>query len=87
MNKNLNKAAEELLNSDSGAKLASKKDDIQKIADSSDGQKVKAMLEKNGSLSEALEKGDMDSIRKTVSQIMQTEAGARLAQQLSDIIK
>lgn len=87
MSNKFNKAAEELFSSPSGAKLAEHREDLQKIADSSDGQKVKAMLDKNGGLSDALERGDMDSLRKTLSQVMQTEAGSRLAKQLSDMMK
>lgn len=87
MNKNFNKTAEGLLGSNANAMFADKKDDLQKIADSSDGQQVKAMLNESGNLSEAFEKGDMDSIRKAVSKVMQTEAGSRLAKQLSDMMK
>ncbi len=87
MNNRFDKMAQDLLNSPSGAKLSAHSSELQKLADSSDGQKVKEMLDRNGGLSDAFEKGDVEALRQKLAQVMQTDAGSRLAKQLSDLMK
>lgn len=78
---------EDLLNSPQAAKLAAKKDDIERIAGSKDGQQVKAMLEKDGgTLQDAFARGDMATLQAAVSDILKTDAGTRLAKQLSEML-
>ena len=67
--------------------LSSKKDELEKLANSAEGQKVKAMMDPDGSIQAAYEKGDMESVRRAVTGILKTEEGARLAKQLSDLFK
>ncbi len=79
--------AQEYLNTEKGKKLMGKKDDIARIADSPDGQRVKNMLEKNGGLDRAIESGDTAAVQAAIRNILNTKEGARLAQQLKDLMK
>jgi len=80
------KIADELLKTPAGSKL--KKDEVNKILDSSDGQKVKQMLETGDTdLLDAVRKGDMDTLKITLSDILKTEEGARLAGQIMKMMK
>ena len=79
--------AEDLLRSPQAAQFAHKKEDIARITDSKDGQAVKAMLEKDGTnLRDAFARGDMETLQAAVAGILKTDAGARLAKQLSDMM-
>lgn len=78
-----NKAANDLLNTPAGSKLSGKQDELNKLIDSPEGQKVKDMLSgEETNVMAALEKGDVASLKKTLSNILKTEEGARLAEQL-----
>ena len=77
----------DLLSPGNRAKLESKKGEIMAIAESSDGKKVKEILDKNGSIEKALEAGDMNAVKSAITGILNTESGARLAKQLSDLLK
>jgi len=80
------KIADELLKTPAGSKL--KKDEVHKILDSSDGQKVKQMLESGDTdLLGAVRNGDMDTLKNTLSGILKTEEGARLAGQIMKMMK
>jgi len=81
----LNKAAEEFLSTDAGKKLAGRKDELQKLTRSSDGQQVRRMLE-GRDIGAAISKGDTEVLKNTLSDIMNTEAGARLVKQLSELM-
>ena len=81
-------SANKFLNSKDAQRLSQKKEEIEKLANSSDGQKVKELLTSNGhDLQSAIEKGDIDKLRGAVSDILKTDAGARLYKQLSDMMK
>lgn len=54
-------AASDLLSGENGKKINARKNDIQRIADSSDGKKVKEMLDQNFDLEGALARGDIGS--------------------------
>ncbi|MGE4485278.1 MAG: hypothetical protein AB7C97_09245 [Oscillospiraceae bacterium] len=73
--------------SDLSNALSSKKDELEKLANSADGQKVKSMMDPGGRIQSAYEQGDMETVRRAVTDIMKTEEGARLAKQLSDLLK
>ena len=87
MQDNINKAAQELLKSKQGEKLIGKKDEIAKLANSSDGQKVKSMLERESGLKNAIDSGDIGALKDTLSKILKTDEGARIASQLNDMMK
>ena len=87
MNMKFEKTAQALFNSPGGSKLSEKKGDIEKIANSADGQKLKAMLDGRGDIKSALENGDVDAMRGALSDILNTDEGARIFQKLGDIMK
>ena len=87
MNNNFDNIAGEFLSGKNGAKISAKKNQIENLAASADGQKVKAMLEQNGSIEEALSRGDMAAVKSAIVGIMKTESGARLIKNLGDIMK
>ena len=80
-------AASDLLSGENGKKINARKYDIQRIADSSDGKKVKEMLDQNFDLEGALARGDIGAVKSAIETIMSTDAGARLAKNLGDILK
>lgn len=85
MARNLDKIAEEFISSDSGKRFAGKKGDIQKLASSSDGQRVKAMLQ-GGGIENALERGDMDTVKSTLENVLKTDEGARIMSALQNML-
>ena len=86
MDNNFEIARQLLSNSDS-QKISSKKKELSALASSSDGQNVKNMLDGKVDIEKALAKGDVDSIKKAISEIMATESGARLINNLGQIMK
>ena len=44
-------------------------------------------VDKNGSIEKALEAGDMNAVKSAITGILNTESGARLAKQLSELLK
>ena len=83
-----NKSANELLHSPQGAKINAKKDELESIVNSAEGQKVKQMLDgKTDSLIDAFEKGDMATLSNSLSAILGTKEGAQLAEKLMDMLK
>ena len=84
----VNKAPTDFLSPEKSAMLSEKKDDIEKLITTPEGQKVKEMIDKNeDSLKKAIEKGDVDTIKNTVSSIMKTDEGLKLADQIMKMIK
>lgn len=78
-----NKAADDFLKTDAGSKLSGKKEEIGKLIDSPEGQTVRNMLSGDeATIMSAMENGDMDVLKKTLSGILKTEEGSRLAEQL-----
>ena len=73
----------EFLASDAGKKFAGRKNELNKLASGADGQQVRRMLE-GRDLSSALEKGDTETLKNALSDIMKTEAGSRLIGQLTE---
>lgn len=84
----LNKAADDFLSTPAGAKLSGKKDELKKLVNSADGQKVKSMLSGNeADVMAAIENGDLAVLQKTLSQILKTEEGSRIADQLMKMMR
>jgi len=78
-----NKTANDFLNTAAGAKLSGKKDEINKLIDSPEGQKVKNMLSGDeANVMAAIENGNMAVLQKTLSNILKTEEGSKLAEQI-----
>ncbi len=79
----LDKVSNDFLNTPAGAKLSGKKEELGKLIDSPEGQKVKDMLSGDeANVMAAIENGDMAVLKKTLSNILKTEEGSRLAEQL-----
>ena len=84
----LNKAASDFLSTPAGAKLSGKQEELSKLIDSQEGQKIKNMLSGDESnVMAAIQNGDMAVLKKTLSNILQTEEGSRLAEQLLKMMK
>ena len=88
MEMDMNKMANELLNSPAGEKLSGKKEDIEKLINSQEGQNVRNMLSgSEENLMAAIADGDMDTLKKALTQILKTEDGAKLAEQVQKMMK
>ena len=70
---------------DSG-KLKGKERELEKLANSSDGEKIKRMVDEKA-LQKALDTGDTAALQNTVAQVLKTEEGARLMEQLQQLFK
>jgi hypothetical protein len=81
------KAASNILNSSAGAALSGKKEELSRLIDSADGQKVKNLLEGSGDVMAAVQQGDLDALKKTMASILKTEEGTRIVNQLMDMMK
>lgn len=85
-NKKFESTVENFLGSPQGKKLVSNKPALEKLANSTDGQKVKELL--GGSkIEEAAKSGDIVSLASAISNAFKTEEGARLASQLKELMK
>lgn len=61
---------------------------FQSIVNSSDGQKVKSLMEENaGALKSAMQAGDMTALKGAFDQLMNTDEGSRLIGQIKDMMK
>lgn len=60
-------------------------DKIKQIASSDEGKKIQDMF-KGSEIEQAAKKGDIDSLKSAVSQLLQTDAGAKLAKQISEMM-
>ncbi len=85
MDENLQKAAEKFMSTAEGKRLAGKKNDLQSLASSRDGEAVREILA-NGGFEDAVRHGDTDAIRNTLSQAISTDAGSRLLRQLQRLM-
>lgn len=80
--------ASEFMKSSEAAALAGKKEEIAALAATEEGRAVQNMLgEKSEALSESLKRGDIDSVKKSVLDILGTDAGASLAAKLREMMK
>ena len=88
MTNDYSKMADELLTTENGAKLAGKKSELSKLINTPDGKSVKKMLESDGvNLKQAVQSGDVGALKETLSGILKTEEGARLAEQIMKMMK
>ena len=78
-------SAAELLGED-GKKLAQKRPELERIANSTDGQKVREMLG-GDRIEQAAKSGDFASLAAALQTALKTEEGARLAKQLRELMK
>ena len=83
MKENLNEAAEKLLKS---GRLDGHKQELEIIIASGDGRHVQQMMEQNG-VADAVQTGDMETVRAAVGNLLRTPEGARLAEQISKLLK
>ena len=71
-----------------GEVVAARAGDLGRIAGSSDGQKVKAIMEQDADrLKQAVQSGDMGALKQTFDTLMQTQEGARLIGEIQKIMK
>ena len=87
MAQDLEQMAEGLLDPEKSRALKQNSRDIRKLAESPDGQKVRAMLGDEKQVARALETGNGEELKKLMSKVLSTEEGARLAQQLMGLMK
>ena len=88
MSKKIDHIPEGLLNSDAGRKLSAKKSELEQLANSADGQKLRQMLDgREQSLKSAMDTGDTAALKSALQEILKTDEGARLAGQLSKLMK
>jgi hypothetical protein len=88
METNISKAAQGLLNSPEGAELAQRRGDLEKIANSPEGKRVRAMFDDGGDeIMRAFENGDMEKVSGALSGILKTKDGLSLALQLKSLMK
>jgi len=61
--------------------------DLKQVVGSEDGQKVKAMMNQNAAnLRQAMQSGDMGTLKQTFDELMQTEEGARLIGKIQNMM-
>ncbi|NLM83764.1 MAG: hypothetical protein GX189_03540 [Clostridiales bacterium] len=88
MDKNFEKMAQELLNSPAASKLSGKKSELEKLMRSPEGKTIQNMLSgQEQHIMQAVSRGDMDVIKSTVSKILQTQEGAKLAEQIMKMMQ
>lgn len=69
-------------------KIASKRSELEQLANSKDGKAVQALLHgKEASVQKALENGNTDALHAVMNDLMQSEAGRAIIAQLSDLMK
>lgn len=87
-NSDMDKLTEKLMGTSTVEKLASKKGDIKKLADTKDAQEVQKLVEKDSAaITKAMKKGDVASLKGALNNILKTEEGARLVKQINDMMK
>jgi len=88
MSTDFKKVADDFINSPAGSKLSGRKDELMGLIDSDDGQKVKKMIEGGGvDIMDAVQNGDMKTLKNALSGILSTEEGARIASQVMKMMK
>ena len=70
----------------SNEKIRGKERELEKLANSSDGEKIKGLVD-GKKLQKALDEGDTAALQSTISQVLKTEEGARLFSQLEQLFK
>lgn len=75
-----------LLKTEKGRQISEKRNDIEKLINSKDGQQVKKMIE-NSDITGAFERSDTKAMENSLRQILNTKEGASLLSQISDLFK
>ncbi len=70
----------------SNEKIRGKEQELKKLADSKDGEKIKQMVD-GDALQKALDEGDTAALQSTISKVLKTDEGARLLSQLEQLFK
>ena len=74
--------------SQAGEVVASKAGDLGRIVGSTDGQKVKAIMEQDADrLKQAMQSGDLGALKQTFDHLMRTEEGSRLIGEIQKMMK
>lgn len=87
MSTDYQKLAGSLMGGNNAEELEKNAEAIQRLAKSEDGQKVKNLIGDERKLASALENGDTETLKNMVNTILSTAEGARLAEQLSGLLK
>lgn len=77
MDNELQKAADKFLSGQDGKKLAGKRGDIERLAASPDGERVRSALNNSG-FDDAVRRGDAAAVTTAVENVLKTDSGARL---------
>ncbi len=85
MDNELQKTADRFLSGDDGKKIAEKRGDIERLASSPDGERVRAALKKGG-FEDAVRRGDTNAVKSAVENILKTDSGARLVESLRSLM-
>ena len=85
MEKDISALAQQMLGKQGSKVVASKSSELERLANSADGKKVKQMLDSNGGIENAISSGDTQSLKKALNSVLKTKEGMRLASQLSDM--
>ena len=86
MAQELENMAASLLDGERGEALRQNAKDIQRLAESKDGKKVRAMLGDEKQVAKALEQGNTEELKKLMSKVLSSEEGSRLAKQLMGLM-
>ena len=86
MENDLQRAAENFFSTADGRKLSKKKNEIERLSSSRDGEAVKTMLQ-NGGFEKAMQSGDTDAIKSTLLNVLNTDEGARLMKQFQEMMQ
>lgn len=85
MEKDLQRAADKFLSGEDGKRIAGKRSEIERLAASSDGERVKAMLQQSG-FEDAVRRGDTAALRDALSGVMNTDSGRQLVGKLRELM-
>ena len=75
-----------LLGKDQAEALKKNSGEIQKLARSADGKRVRELLGDEKQVARALEQGDGEELKKLMTRVLSTQEGSRLAKQLMDLL-
>ncbi len=85
MENDLTKKAQELLAGEEGRRIQGKRAELERLAASQDGQRVKAMLERGG-FEDAVKRGDAAALKNAMGAVMQTDSGRQLIDRLRELM-
>lgn len=81
MENDLQSTAEKFLSGEEGKRIAGKRGEIERIASSADGQRVRAELERSG-FEDAVRRGDTKALKSAMEKALKTDSGAKLLENL-----